>query len=408
VPDVPPVQLRMLGLVALALFFEQYDFSMLGAAWPRIRQDLGIPEAQWGFALSAIRAGALPAFAIVAFADRIGRRRLFLGSVLAISLATLLTAFARNVYEFVALQMVARSFMIAGMSVAFVIVTEEFPAEHRGWGVGMLGALGACGVGLGTGLFAAVDVLPFGWRALYAVGVLPLVLLPKFRRDVKETRRFADLPGGAAARGGWTGFLAPFLRIARDRPGRLALVAAIGFFSTFGVVCVFQFASTQALDVHGWKPWQFALMVFFGGGVGIIGNPVAGRLGDVVGRRVVGALSMLALPVFAAGYYLGPAWALPVAWSGLVFANSATSTIARVFATELFPTQDRGTASGLNAFFEAVGATLGLAVLGFGTQTPGNLPLVTTLLAVTVALGGGLMLLLPETRQRELEAISGA
>jgi MFS family permease len=402
----------MLGLVALALFFEQYDFSMLGAAWPRIRQDLGIPESQWGYALGLIRAGALPAFAIVAFADRIGRRRLFLGSVVAISLVTMLTAFARNVVEFVALQMVARAFMIAGMSVAFVIVTEEFPAEHRGWGVGMLGALGACGVGLGTGLFAAVDVLPFGWRALYAVGVLPLVLLPKFRRDVKETRRFAglreDIPDARVTlRSILTDFVAPFLRIARNRPGRLALVAGIGFLSTFGMVCVFQFASTQALDVHGWKPWQFALMVFIGGGIGIIGNPVAGRLGDVVGRRVVGAVAMFALPIFAAGYYLGPAWALPIAWSGLVFANSATSTIARVFATELFPTQDRGTASGLNAFFEVLGATLGLWVLGLGTQTPGNLPLVTTLLAVTVALGGVLMLFLPETRQRELEAISG-
>ena len=62
--------------------------------------------------------------------------------------------------QFVVLQMVSRVFMVAGVAAALVIVTEEFPAEHRGWAIGMLGALAACGHGLGAILFAAIDAPP--------------------------------------------------------------------------------------------------------------------------------------------------------------------------------------------------------------------------------------------------------
>ena len=138
VPDLEPAQFRILGLVSLALYFEQYDFSMLSAAWGHITTSLGIAESQFGTDLMLIRLGALPALGIVAFADRIGRRRLFLGSLVASSLGTLLTAWAQSPFQFVVLQMATRAFMTAGMSVAFVILTEEFPAQHRGWAIGIV------------------------------------------------------------------------------------------------------------------------------------------------------------------------------------------------------------------------------------------------------------------------------
>ena len=105
---------------------------------------------------------------------------------------TFLTAFAQTPLQFVVVEMAARMFMLAGVAVAVVIIAEEFPSEHRGWGVGMAGALSATGYGLGAALFAAIDVLPYGWRALYAVGVVPLLLLPVLRREIHETSRFAE------------------------------------------------------------------------------------------------------------------------------------------------------------------------------------------------------------------------
>ena len=44
VPDVEPRLVSLLGLVSLALFFEQYDNSMLTSALKFIADDLGMPE----------------------------------------------------------------------------------------------------------------------------------------------------------------------------------------------------------------------------------------------------------------------------------------------------------------------------------------------------------------------------
>jgi len=410
IPDVPPEKIRMLGVVALALFFEQYDFGMLGSALPRIATDLGIDRADYGGYLSLVRLGSLPAFAILPLADRIGRRRLFLFCIVALSIGTVLSAFAQTPAQFLAMQMATRAFMTAGMSTAFVIVTEEFPAEHRGWGLGMLGALGAVGIGLGAALFAAVDVLPFGWRALYFFGVAPLFFLPMFRRAVPETRRFREQVESLATteprRGALATWLGPIVDLARAYPRRAVLVAAIALLTALGGVAVFQFTSDFLLREHGWKPWQFSVMLVVGGALGIVGNVAAGRLGDRIGRRTVGITTMLAFPCAATLFYLGPEWTLAPAWIGFVFCVSSTNTIQRAFATELFPTRERGTAMGLVEVTGTLGAALGLALVGLATHAGWPLRDATAALSWGFALGALGVLLLPETGGRELEEIS--
>jgi MFS family permease len=405
--EITPAQLRLLGIIALALLFENYDLSMLGSAIKFIREDFGLPQSEVGRLTAWMRLGALPAVVVIPFIDRLGRRRLFLAAVVGMSVGTLATAFTQNAWQFIAAQMLSRTFLITASATAFVIVSEEFPATRRGWGVGILGALGACGFGLGALLFAAIEWLPFGWRFLYAVGCVPLLLLPRFRREVPETSRFARVQGGGEdflhALRGW---LAPLAEIVRRHPARALGVALLGALAAGGHASGFQIMGDYLQTDRAWRPWQFSALFIFGGLFGIIGNPAAGRFGDRYGRRVVGFAVLAVFPLFMWMFYEGEGWLIPAAWIPGVFAVSGGATVIRGVATELFPTAARGTATGWLMLLETIGAALALTAVTRLTPEGSSVAPAVTLLSCLTLGAAVVVLLLPETANLELEEIS--
>jgi MFS family permease len=410
VPEkVEPKYVRLMGAVSLAVFFENFDQAMLTQAVKQIAEDFAIAESELGNLLGWVRLGAVPALLLIPVADRIGRRRVFLGSIVGMSLATALAAIATSAEVFVGLQMLARMFMVTSTATAFVIVTEELAAEHRGWGIGIIGAVGAFGVGLSALLFAAIDWLPYGWRAMYVLGVIPLLLMPMLRRRVTETARFRDqerepLEGGAAAFA--AGWLKPVSSLVRAYPARTLGVALIGAAQSGGAAVAYNFSAFFVQSVHGWAPGHYSLMLLAAGSFGVVGYPLAGRMADTRGRRVVGFVLFTALPVLALGFYAAPGWALPVLWVPMVFALTGSSTIVRALSTELFPTSFRGTASGWVQLVETLGAAAMLFLVSALTA-PGEsvIPAVRILVFVSL-LGAVTLLALPETGRRELEDVS--
>jgi putative MFS transporter len=410
VPDVPPDRIHMLGAVALALFFESYDQAMLTAALKQIAETFAVQESDLGYLLGRVHLGSITAFLLLPFADRIGRRRMFLGSLVGLSLATFFSAFAPGINSFIALQMVSRTFMVTCSATAFVIVSEEFPAAHRGWGIGILGALASLGYGLGLLLFGAIDFLPYGWRALYVVGFAPLLLLPRFRRGVKETRRFHQHRrerGERARSEGWLeAWWSPLRSLMRAHPWRTLAIGAIGSLASAGHAVSFNFSAYFVQAEHGWSPGHYTAMAVVAGGVGIIGHPWAGRMADRRGRRRVGMALLGAYPLLTLAFYHGPSWMLPLVWIPLIFALTGGSTIVRALATELFPTSYRGTSSGWLQLSEAAGRSLGLFLVAWGTPDGGRTtPMID--IVVFAALAAALIVwMLPETGRRELEEIS--
>jgi MFS family permease len=406
VPDVPPEKIGLLGVIALALLFESYDQAMLTAALKQIAESFGVVESELGNLLGRVYVGSIPAFLLIPFADRIGRRSLFLLSLVGLSLATGLSGLAQTVEQFIALQMVSRTFMVTCAATAFVIVTEEFPAAHRGWGIGMLSALATLGYGLGLLVFAAIDVIPFGWRSMYAAGVVPLLLLPRFRRTIPETSRFTAHAGRRSGVGLLGGWWRPLRALAERHPLRAGIVGAIGLLVSAGHAAGFSFAAFFVQTDHGWAPGQYTAMAVVAGAVGIVGHPWAGRTADERGRRRVGFALLAGFPLLALAFYHGPAALLPLVWIPLIFTMTGGDTILRAVATELFPTSQRGTASGWLQLVSAIGRSAGLFLVAWATPEGGsNTPMVSVV--VFASLVGGLLLRpLPETGSRELEEIS--
>jgi putative MFS transporter len=403
--DLDPAHVSLLGLIACGLLFEQYDLSLINAAVGRIARSLDVAVEDIGYMTGALRLGGLLTFLLVPFADRVGRRRMFLVALVGMSLLTTATAFVQTPLQFVLVQMAARGFLFTASVVGVVILVETFPAEHRGWGIGMLVAVSAFGYGLGTGLFAAVDVLPWGWRSLYAVGAVPLLFLPVFRRKLEETARFRSQqtsPGGGL--GAWLG---PLLKLARTHPRRAAAVGLASFLGAMGTIAIFQYLQVFVERVHGWAPWQFSVMVIGGGLLGILGNVVAGRLSDRVGRRTVGFVAYGLYPVGALALYRGPSETIALAWIVLVFVGTAGDVVTRAVSSEVFPTSHRSTAMGWMIGLQSLGWSLGLVLVSVGAGSGRDLAATVSGMSLVMCVAAFAFLLLPESGRRELEEVAG-
>ena len=115
-------QWHILGLVGIGAIAGQYDLALLSLALPQIQASFTISTIQLSNMAAIIRLGALPAFALMLAADRLGRSRLLIGSVVAFSLLTGATAFVSSMTIFVILQFLVRTFVTAATLLAGVII----------------------------------------------------------------------------------------------------------------------------------------------------------------------------------------------------------------------------------------------------------------------------------------------
>lgn len=400
-----PRYVSLVGVVALAALFENYDISMLSAAMKQIREGFGLGQAEFTSLMAWSRLGAIPGFLVLPLADRLGRRRVFLGAIAGMSACTVVSGFAQTAIQFVVLQMLTRTFVVATMATAVVIIAEELPARHRGWGIGMLGAIGACGFGLGAILYSLIEWLPFGWRSLYMVGCVPLFLFPIFRRKVPETKRFTslrDAQSGSAS----PGFFQPLVELAREYPGRCVVIAVMATSFALGSSPAFTLLSDFVQTTHGWSPGAYSAMALVSGMFGIIGNPAMGWGADRVGRRPVAMLAFGVFPLIALAIYFGPALAVPLVWIPFVFVLTGSNVLMRIISSELFPTSSRNTAMGLETLSETLGAAMGFFMVGAMTATGASIAPAAVGVSVLTLLAAIAVWTLPETAGKELEATS--
>jgi len=391
--------------LGLANLIDNYDGALLGMALPQIQAGLGVGEDRIGQLLAVVRLGVLPAVLLTMLADHIGRRRLLLVTIVGFTLATFATALAPGAYTFAAAQFIGRTCIAAETMLAIVVIVEELDARTRGWGIGILGALGALGYGVASLMFSLVEHLPFGWRALYGVGVLPLLLVAWFRRSLQETHRFTSL---RAARGAARSSpLQPLRNLARMYPGRmLALGAALLPFAFVTETAMF-FPSKFLQSVHGYTPSDIAVMYLTVGILGLLGNVAAGVLGDRFGRKRVLVVGLLANGASAALFYHADGWILPLLWGVMVMTVTIVTVLFSALGSELFPTSYRSTASGVRAVIGTIGAAGGLWLEGvLYAQLGHHAAAISAMLVVVPIAPLVIALCVPETANRELEEVS--
>lgn len=398
---------RLVSVLGTANFIDSYDIALLGLALPQIQRGLGILETEVGALTAVIRLGVLPALLLTLLADAWGRRRLLLLTILGFTGATFVTAFSRSAGEFAALQFLARMFIVAEGMLAVVVIAEEIRARCRGWGIGVLSAFGTLGHGMASLLFALVDLLPYGWRALYALGVAPLLLVAWFRRSLRETHRFTLYQQTISGEPALRKTFAPLGKLVFAYPGRLIALCLALFPMAFTLDAALLFVSKTLQETHGYMPAQVTLLFLTVGIVAPTGNLLAGWVGDRWGRKRVLVCGILANGLGALAFYnLSGPW-VPLAFGLTLLSLQIVSPLFAALGAELFPTSYRSTASGVRQVISTIGGACGLWVEGqlyayFGSHTAA----VTTLFVVLPIAPLIVWLFLPETANRELEEVA--
>lgn len=286
---------RTIALCFLVALMEGLDLQAAGIAAQGMAAAFELDKLQMGWVFSAGIFGLLPgAFAGGRLADRIGRKRVLMGSVALFGVFSLATALA---WDFNSL-LIARCLTGVGLGAALpnlIALTSEVAGPRlRGMAVSLM----YCGVPLGAGLAAIIGIADLGgsWHSVFYVGgIVPLLIVPLLALYLPESLQ-GEAPVGVVQ------------GLFRDGAALPTLLIWVSYFFTLMVVYI----------LINWLPSL------------VIGQGFSGRQASWV---------MLALQLGAAvgTLFLGwvmdrlPAWAL----SALIYVGILLSLTALGLATDL-------------------------------------------------------------------------
>jgi len=174
----------------LGVMFDAADFALFGAALPPIAREFGLGPAQSGLLATV---GLIGAFAGALFwgtvSDYVGRRTSFSATIGIFAVFTGLVAASWNIASLAVFRFLSNFGLGGEVPVTATLGAEFSPSRIRGAMAGNL--LTAFPVELIVAAVLSLSILPtFGWRALFAVGVVPAILLFFVRRYMPESVRY--------------------------------------------------------------------------------------------------------------------------------------------------------------------------------------------------------------------------
>jgi MFS family permease len=392
---------RVTAVLGVGWLLDAFEVNIVGSVIGVIARVFHLSDHQAAWLVSIWLIGIMVgAFVFGYLADRFGRKRLFIATLLLYSICTIITAFSTS-YAFL---MVFRFLTAIGVGAEYTAInsaiSELIPPASRGkvnslvmnfWPIGaMIAAL----VNL---YFINTLSTNLGWRMGFGIGGIGALCIVWMRRSLPESPRWllsrghqaeaARVMGEIETAAGQTqgvqtkiavgdlvaagpvqlSFFRQTAELITRYPGRTALGCVLDLSEAFGYYGIFAFLPLvvlPAVHISDQKiPWFFLL-----GNVGALAGGVAGALViDRWGRRIT-------VPMF---YVLAAMGAVFMAWaantrSGLAvliafmaanfFATGAWTTAYPTF-TEFFPTNLRATGVGLSVAVGRIGAAASAPLL---------------------------------------------
>jgi MFS family permease len=361
-----------------------------------IAEQAGLSGTQLGVGLAIIRLASLGGLPLAGLADRMGRRRTLLATC-ALGLAiTVVAAVSPGYWWFIGIFALGRPLLSACASVSQVAAAEQTASHDRAKAVALI----AAAYGVGAGVIAIIHGLSgsgLGFRGIFALAAVPLVLLLVVRRWVAEPDRFAVASESAGRPFPVVGAVGSAFR------KRLLIVAGVVFSVAVITGPANSFLFIYSQNVLGLSGVTTAIMVAAAGIAGLFGLVVGQSLADRLGRRPTAALGMAGIAVFGALAYSGSRPAVMAGYATGVLAGSVFAPAAGALANELFPTSVRASVAGWQVAASVLGAVVGLLAFGAVADVGSRFGLAALIVFLPALPAAGLLCLVPETKGREPE-----
>lgn len=380
-------QKRTILLCALIAFLDGMDTQSIGIAAPFIVDSLHVPRAMLGMVFSAAILGAmLGALVVGSAADRFGRKRMLLLSVLVFGLGTIATSLANTYDGLLAIRFVT-GIGLGGAAPCFLTLASEFTPRHRRAAItSVLWAAFPLG-GMAGGFLNSWLIQRHGWHMIFLVGgIAPLVLalvimllLPESPSFLLGRRRQAALTNVAtrllqAPVADDTVFTMreekvanpSFRMVFAEGRARMTLMLSVPFIMAFGTLAVLVLWTPSLLRDRGLAPSDTAIVIGFHGLGALIGMASAGRLIERFGAARILIPAMLlgagcTALIGASATSLVPASAL-LALAGVFVGCAASGCIA--LAITSYPPGIRSTGIGWQMGMSRLGQVLAPLLTG--------------------------------------------
>jgi MFS family permease len=407
-------QRRTLLAAALGWMLDAFDAMLYALVLAHVMRDLGMTKGTAGFLNSlTLLASGIGGVAFGFIADRLGRKRALMLSILTYSVCSFASGLATSVLMLAIFRFILGLGMGGEWNTGATLVAETWPTELRAKAISIVQSSWAIGYALAA--LAVGIVLHYAdWRIAFFVGILPAFVVLWIRRGVPESEMWQERHGrredtvvrNSATTGSQTGFAGLF------KPPYVKHTLALLFMNFFGMFAWW--------GLFTWIPPYLSLTVEQGGrGFGIMGTTTLlvvlnlvgmfpgyasfGWVADWLGRRksflIYTFMAALIVPVYAMAR---APWAVMVLGTVLAFFGTGFFSGSGIMGSEIFPTEVRARALGFTYNGARTMSSIAPFVIGRVGQTKGlnwafYLCGVSFLLACLVATQ------LPETKGKQLQ-----
>jgi MFS family permease len=360
VPDPTTNRRRTLVSSALGTTIEWYDFLLYGFLAPVVFNKLFFPtfDPRVGtilvFSTLAVGYCARPLGGLIFghFGDRIGRKRIFMVTLILMGVATVgigavPTYAAIGVWAPVLLVLLRllQGIAVGGETGAGTLMTlENAPQDRRGFYGSMVMATSHVGIALAVGSVALVSLLPeadlnrWGWRVPFLASVVLILIGVYIRRRITESPAFSQereivrLPAAEVLRTAW-------------RPTLVGIALAMIGSTLYHLVATFalSFGSKQfGLSVTG-----LTVATLVASLAALVMVPIFGRFSDRVGRKTVYYIGIPLATVTVLVYFqvLMPSGSILLVGLGMLVAIAGAQSLMYgaegAFLSEIYATKVR-------------------------------------------------------------------